>query len=304
MTTPFIIASHNNGDGARELAAALGCRLVAHSATGPTPRNKMVINLGCNPAHPAIQRVEQSQGYRIFNGPVKVGTAQSKLGTFERLSLTEYTGILPSPFGGTVTVPFLTDPRMVALHVRENNETWVARTLDRASSGAGIELVTQDVLNTGRIPRAGVYTKAIEKRREYRVHVGRSPSGTYYVMDVVRKIRRPGVDDTNRPFIWNHESDFIFVRNGVNSETVPRLVLQKAIVAVRGLSLHFGAVDVIVERGGRLADAQAYVLEVNTAPGMEGQTVQMYAQYFRSLIGEAETPVWTQDFTEEQGDQS
>ena len=86
MTTPFIIASHNNGDGARELAVALGCRLVSHSATGPIPRNKTVINLGCNPAHPAIQRVEQSQGYRIYNRPVGVGTAQSKLGTFERLA--------------------------------------------------------------------------------------------------------------------------------------------------------------------------------------------------------------------------
>lgn len=302
MTTPFIIASHNNGDGARELAAALGCRLVAHSATGPIPRNKTVINLGCNPAHPAIQRAEQLQGYRIFNGPLQVGTAQSKLATFERLALTEYTGPLHASLGGTVTVPFLTDPRIVALRVRENNETWVARTLDRASSGAGIELVTQDVLSTGRIPRAGVYTKAIEKRREYRVHVIRLPHGGYVVADVVRKIRRPGVDDTNRPFIWNHDADFIFVRNGVNRDTVPNRVLQKALIAVRGMSLHFGAVDVIVERGGRLADAQAYVLEINTAPGMEGQTVQMYAQYFRSLIGEAEAPVWVEDFTEEQGE--
>lgn len=302
MTTPFIIASHNNGDGARELATALGCRLVSHSASGPIPRNKVVINLGCNPAHPAIQRVEQSQGYRIFNGPVKVGTAQSKLGTFERLANRDYTGTLHASLGGTVTVPFLTNSLMVALRVQENNETWVARTLDRASSGAGIELVTQDVLRSGRIPRAGVYTKAIEKRREYRVHVVRSASGTYTVADVVRKIRRPGVDDTNRPFIWNHEADFIFVRNGVNRDTVPKLVLQKAVIAVRGLGLHFGAVDVIVQRGGRLADAQAYVLEVNTAPGMEGQTVQMYAQYFRSLVGEADLPVWAEDFNEEQGD--
>jgi glutathione synthase/RimK-type ligase-like ATP-grasp enzyme len=50
------------------------------------------------------------------------------------------------------------------------------------------------------------------------------------------------------------------------------------------MGLDFGAVDI----GHRLIDNQFFVFEVNTAPGLEGTTLDKYAKaiynYYRSLI--------------------
>jgi hypothetical protein len=106
------------------------------------------------------------------------------------------------------------------------------------------------------------------------------------VIDVTRKIRRPGVDDTNRPFIWNHDNDFIFVRNGICARTIPNELISRAQQAVDDLGLQFGAVDIVVEKGGPINRARCYVLEVNTSPGMEGTTLERYVEFFRFMAGE------------------
>lgn len=270
MKSNFIICSHNNGEAAKALASKLGCRLVSHSATGKIPSGKIVINLGCSPDHPAMLRVTSSSFNQLLNDPARVSSAQSKQQTLALI--------------GSNGVPHVTTKEEVAYRVGVLGETYVARTLDRGSSGEGITLVTPEVLLGGSIPTAKVYTKAINKRREYRVHIG-YVNGSYRIIDVTRKIRRPGVDDTDRPFVWNHDNDFIFVRTGVNRRTIPNDLIARARESVARLGLVFGAVDIVVERGGRLADARSYVLEVNTSPGMEGTTLERYAQFFAAHDG-------------------
>jgi D-alanine-D-alanine ligase-like ATP-grasp enzyme len=49
------------------------------------------------------------------------------------------------------------------------------------------------------------------------------------------------------------------------------------------LGLDFGAADVLFNARRN----QAYVLEVNTAPGLEGQTVNDYAEAFKEMIRDA-----------------
>ena len=49
-----------------------------------------------------------------------------------------------------------------------------------------------------------------------------------------------------------------------------------AIKAVELCGLYFGAVDMIWNAYKK----QGYVLEINTAPGLEGQTVENYAEHF------------------------
>lgn len=291
-----IILSWNNGDGARELATALDVRLAKHGSSEPLPKNRVAINLGCGSTHQLADRVRSSSGVTLLNAMRRVDTCQSKRATLERLR--ETAG------ASSFVVPFETDHTLMTQKVLTNGVPYLARTLDRGSSGAGIQVITPELLlETQRIPRAQVYTRLIQKRREYRVHVGRDRDGTLRIIDICRKIRRPGVDDTNRPLIWNHENDFIFVRTGVNLYTVPERVRRAAGYAVSAMNLDFGAVDIIVERGGALSKAPVFILEVNTSPGMEGTTVQRYAEFFRHRIEGTEFPTWegnNEAFTEQE----
>jgi D-alanine-D-alanine ligase-like ATP-grasp enzyme len=78
--------------------------------------------------------------------------------------------------------------------------------------------------------------------------------------------------------VRNHDNGFIFVRNDVKA---PSSVEEQAVRAIKALGLDFGAVDIIWND----KQQKAYVLEVNTAPGLEGSTVDDYARGFRNLIG-------------------
>jgi glutathione synthase/RimK-type ligase-like ATP-grasp enzyme len=63
----------------------------------------------------------------------------------------------------------------------------------------------------------------------------------------------------------------------------PEELLSSACKAVNLLGLDFGAVDI----GHRLIDNKFFVFEVNTAPGLEGTTLDKYAKaiynYYRSV---------------------
>jgi hypothetical protein len=77
----------------------------------------------------------------------------------------------------------------------------------------------------------------------------------------------------------------VFSRTGIRE--IPE-VTQLAIKAVQALGLDFGAVDVV------FADGKASVLEVNSAPGLKGQTLVSYANAVRKYMG---MPALTDDVT-------
>jgi hypothetical protein len=285
----ILIASHNNGQGAHNLAVAMGCRLVSHSSEKNLPKKtEYVLNFGCSPDHPAILRAERS-GVPVFNRPEHVATASSKLATFNAFATHAANN------GASRFYPkFYTDLAQANFASLVEGKTLVARQIDRGSSGAGIVVATpDDVRQQGGLPRARLYTEAIDKGREYRVHVGMSNTGDPRIIDITRKIRKPDATG-DRPFIWNHDNDFIFVREGVNESTIPRDLFQVAVRALRAVGLQYGAVDIVCPRRGRLAPTQVacYALEVNSAPGMEGTTVDRYAAYFDHLLRGANLPAW------------
>lgn len=141
----------------------------------------------------------------------------------------------------------------------------VARTILNGHSGAGIVIAsTPDSL-----PNCSLYVKYEKKRDEYRVHVGRGGK----LISLQQKKRRNGVENPNWQ-IRNHDNGFIYAREGVNP---PKQVIDAAHRTLEVLDLDFGAVDVIWNN----TQERAYVLEINTAPGLEGQTVRDYARFFR-----------------------
>ena len=105
------------------------------------------------------------------------------------------------------------------------------------------------------------------------MHCGRY-SDRIEVISLQRKARR--LDHPNPNWeVRNHSNGFVYVRNDVNP---PPCVTEAALAVFGQTGLDFGAVDVIYNA----YHDRAYVLEINTAPGLEGQTVLDYANYFRS----------------------
>ena len=70
---------------------------------------------------------------------------------------------------------------------------------------------------------------------------------------------------------------FIFARNEIQ---IPEDVTVQATKAFEITGLDFGAVDVIYNE----RQSAAYVLEINTAPGLEGTTDTDYAQMLREKL--------------------
>ena len=151
--------------------------------------------------------------------------------------------------------------------LREGNVGVVDRTQLNGHSGAGIVLVTD---KDGELPRAPLYVKYVKKVKEFRVHVAFGE-----VIDVQEKRQRADVPDGfNRNFqIRNHHTGWVYCRENIEE---PDGMRGMAITTVKHIGLDFGAVDIIYNRN---QDA-CYVLEVNSAPGLEGTTVTKYAEVF------------------------
>src|SRR3546814_9896600 len=78
--------------------------------------------------------------------------------------------------------------------------------------------------------------------------------------------------------IRNHDNGFIYARDEKLAE-VPKKVLSDSIKAVGVCGLDFGAVDVIYNE----AKGIGFVLEINTAPGLTGTTLEGYTKRFKEL---------------------
>lgn len=145
----------------------------------------------------------------------------------------------------------------------------VCRTLLTGHSGAGIVIAN----NRNELVDALLYVKYVKKTEEYRIHIGRNRDNSTSIISVQRKARNREVENPNWQ-VRNHANGFVFVRNNVDPDAS---VIEQARLAVVGLGLDFGAVDIIWNN----REGAAYVLEVNTACGLEGQTIEDYANFFR-----------------------
>lgn len=136
-------------------------------------------------------------------------------------------------------------------------------------SGNGIRI------SSGTVRNAPLYTKGVVgKRREYRVHV----LGDNIL--VSQKKRRNGFDELphRSDDIRNHHTGWVYTTQSMTPP--PPQTEGLARDAVAALNLRYGAVDIICK------DGISYVLEVNTAPGLEGTTLEFYADHFTDLLEE------------------
>ena len=141
------------------------------------------------------------------------------------------------------------------------------RTLTRAHSGRGIVIAR----SAQELVHAPLYTKYIKKKKEFRVHVFRNQ-----VIDLQEKRHSTNSPDSDF-LIRNHANGFVFCRDDIIEPTDLRTT---ALSAVAALGLDFGAVDIIYNAHYD----KCYALEVNTAPGLEGTTLESYS---KAIIKEA-----------------
>lgn len=189
---------------------------------------------------------------KILNEPFVVRTAVTKLACFEYLSL------------HSIATPTYTVDQVIAKQWASDGYKVYCRTLLTSSSGKGVVIAT----NPSEVVNAPLYTKGISVDSEIRVHIGDGE-----VIDVSWKLRRRGVE--NNPDIRNHQNGWVFCRQGLELQDSVR---DLALSAYNVLGLDFGAVDICVDTEGK-----AYILEVNTAPGITGTTLERYVDYFNRV---------------------
>lgn len=216
----------------------------------------LVINWGSS--HVPVWAQEDSH---ILNCPIRVSIAGNKLLTFQSLAANP-----------AISLPEWTSDSEIARLWFIDGATLVARTSLTGHSGSGIVLMNGEVNSP--FSQAPLYTKYIKKAAEYRVHVAFGK-----VIDVQQKRKRTDFDGEVNTQIRSHQNGWVYCREGIIEPTELRT---QAILAVEVLGLDFGAVDIIYNRHHN----KCYVLEVNTAPGLEGSTVEKYTSAFMEYIND------------------
>jgi len=235
---------------AKRLARTLGILRVSPSYNAR--RKDVIINWG-NSTPPHFRWMEQD-----LNKPYAIALASNKLETFREFRSNSFT-----------EVPDWTTNPEEAQHWLDLGLKTYCRRLLSSHSGNGIV-----ICNDGdKLVSAPLYTLHTKHKHEYRVHVFRDQ-----ILDVQQKKKKLGYGNGNG--IRNHSNGWVYAR----AEIAPtEELLSSARRAVNLLGLDFGAVDI----GHRLIDNKFFVFEVNTAPGLEGTTLDKYAKaiynYYRSL---------------------
>lgn len=161
--------------------------------------------------------------------------------------------------------------------------TVFARTKIEASGGKGIIVFDPEISPPEELPSAPLYTRYVPKTHEYRLHMARELTGRgFTVLLAQRKVFRK-TDQQPSPLDWkvrSHDNGFIFQSHPTH-EKIPSKVMEAAgrVMSEHFPDLHFCALDVMYhDKKGK-----AYVIEGNTAPGLENSTVSVYADYFQAL---------------------
>lgn len=261
-TRKLVVYPYNLGsESARSIAQALNGKRVRPNGTYRWFGNHVVLNWGASTvpswATPACLG-------RMLNKPTAIRNASEKLRTFQILQQAGMTDQLPPwTTNRDVAAGWLANPIY-----GNNKNAVVCRTLTRANSGRGIVLAGA----LRELVGAPLYTRYKPKSAEFRIHV----FGSAGVIDAVQKRAKTGVErDGIGKYIRSHDNGWVFCRDSI---VVPGVVREAAERAVNVLGLDFGAVDIGFSEKYGLA-----IYEVNTAPGIEGQTLESYVNAIKRI---------------------
>lgn len=287
----YIFKGDRPSNGAINLKEALGATMMRSVGSTYTGRRAgAVINWGCvNSEAQRLAHIAETAGRPFLNHPTFVSHAVNKGMFFDKMRRE-----LPQ-----FTIPFV-DNFDDAIDLVEQGSRMYARTILNGHSGKGIVLMVnardvereaiQRVVNGGSMPvyRPGddlrqslrdckLFTQGVAgKRTEYRVHV---VSGQVILVQQKRRKEDWGNNPHYNSLVRNLESSWIYA---VNLDQLGlEAVKEAATRAVLTFGLDFGAVDVIYKH----QTEQAFVLEINTAPGLDqdGSALTAYTEAFQNV---------------------
>lgn len=166
--------------------------------------------------------------------------------------------------GTGVSIPPHTTDKAVATGWAGEGKVVVCRRKLNGHSGAGIVVAArvEDIVD------APLYTQYVKKAKEFRVHVAFGQ-----VIDVQAKRKRIDFSGEVNFAVRNHDNGWVYCRENIEE---PADLRDQALRSISALGLDFGAVDIIYNQHYN----KCYVLEVNTAPGLEGTSVTKYTEAF------------------------
>lgn len=138
----------------------------------------------------------------------------------------------------------------------------IGRQLLMSSCGKGIVLMD---CPDKTYPSCPVYTKYKKKKREFRVHVYKDK-----VVAIVEKKLRSGWTGPRDTHIRNLANGYVFC--SVAPETVPEGLQELAIAGGRVVQSDFKGVDIGYNEKANCL----FLIEVNSAPGIEGSNINSY----------------------------
>lgn len=141
--------------------------------------------------------------------------------------------------------------------------TVFGRKLLTASCGKGIVIYEPEKKAVSEQDQCPVYTKYKKKKREFRVHVFKDK-----VVRVVEKKLRSDWNGPRESKIRNLANGYVFC----SCENEPAGIRDLAVHAAKVVASDFKGVDI----GYNEKENKLFVIEVNSAPGIEGQNVQAY----------------------------
>jgi len=156
-----------------------------------------------------------------------------------------------------------TQDRGVVLEWLAAGFTCFGRRLLSSSCGKGIVVLEPD---TTQVEQCPVYTKYKKKKREFRVHVFKNQ-----VVSVCEKKRRKDFDGERDTKIRNLANGYVFVQ-AVSNE--PAGLRELALQAAQISPSDFRGVDI----GYNEKADELFVIEVNSAPGIQGSNVNKYVE--------------------------
>jgi hypothetical protein len=172
---------------------------------------------------------------------------------------------------GLSALEFTTDISKVKQWLLEENVVFGRQTLN-GSEGSGIIILTDP---SAVIPPCPVYTKYKPKKREFRVHVFKDK-----IVNIVEKKLKSGWNGPKNTKVRNTANGYIFCQDFDLTPALRTRIETLGLHAAKVCGSDFRGVDVCYNE----KHDDVFVVEVNSAPGIEGSNVDKYVQVIKQYV--------------------